>query len=349
MSSEKQKSEVFIQEKYIQLLENANTDLHKKSKVFTLKNILVYSVIMLGIVSFSIYLTLPKHTTDVFAKHLSVSQYNPNLLLIKGQGDTYYQVPENKEIKWVANNNLFIQINHNEIHFTATGTTSSNEYYTLITPKNKQYNLFLTDGTKIRVNEKSNISFTNNRFSKKNNVILQGEAYFDVAHNKEHPFIIQASKMEISVLGTEFNVQNYKENAFAKVALINGSVNVATRHNNKIIVPGEQATIRKNSNQIEVSQANLDEVLSWTSNSFSFSNKELSNIVKVVGAWYHVKFHIENDFINRIHFTGIIKKQDGLLHFLQILKYTEGINFEISNDTIKLTKKKNKLIINIHN
>jgi hypothetical protein len=330
------KSPEFIQDKYIQLLESANVELYKKSKTFSLKNILVYGGIVLGIVLISA-LILIDNSSDIFENHLVKTNFSIDKVLIQDQKGSYYEVP-NQNIKWLTGDGILIEINQNELHFTRIDKTIDSRNYTLYIPENKQFQLFLTDGTKIKVNQKTKISFTNNRKFSKKHVTLQGEAYFEVAHNANAPFKIEASDMQISVLGTEFNLQNYQENNAAQVALINGSVRVGTKNNYKLIVPGEQAIIRNNEQKINISQANFDKILSWTSSQLFFSKKELSKIADIVGEWYGVQIEIPNEAVKKIHFTGNIKKQDGLLHFLQILQYTEHIKYDIHNDTITLTK-----------
>jgi len=340
MSNQENKSPEFIQEKYIQLLESANIELHKKSKIFTLKNILVYSGIVAGLVVLLSFFYLRNTSDDIFKNHLIPTTYSQDVLLFKSTEGLYYKIPQKETLKWITNDGLFIEVNETEIHFTATKTLSNQNYYSIIVPQNRQYKLFLTDGTKIKLNENTTITFANTRNIDKNNVILQGEAYFEVSHNPAHPFKVQASNMHISVLGTEFNVQNYTQNNKAQVALVNGSVKVGTTNSSKLIVPGEQATVLNNTENIDVSMADFDNILSWTTHQINFSEKKLSEIVKVVGAWYHVSFDFSNEDMKEIHFTGNIKKQDGLLHFLQILQYTEGIDYKINNDTISLSKNK---------
>ncbi len=338
MSNQINKSPEFIQDKYIQLLESANLELHKKSKVFTIKNIFVYSSIVAGLLVLLSFIYLDNSTEDIFNNHLTKTALTTDVLLVKDAEGNYYKIPKDETIKWITNDGLFIEINEKELHFTATKTLSNHNYYSLIVPQNRQYKLVLTDGTKIKLNENTTITFVNTRNIEKNNVILQGEAYFEVTHNPAHPFRVQASDIQISVLGTEFNVQNYIQNNKTQVALVNGSVKVGTGNSNTFIVPGQQATIVNNTNNIAISDADFDSILSWTTHQLNFSEKKLSEIVKVVGAWYRVSFYFSDEDMKNIHFTGNIKKQDGLLHFLQILKYTEGINYKINNDTISLSK-----------
>ena len=341
MKSQKDKSPEFIRQKYIQLLEVSNIDLHKKSNPFSFKNISIYSTlftliaIIIGVISF-------KHATNInFDKYLTATQYNDKDILLESEKGVFYKITESTNQKWLAVNSLFININSKEISFIATKKRLTTNYQLWI-PHDKQYKLVLVDGTKIKLNGGSHICFNNNRDGKTTNVLIEGEALFNVSHINNQSFKIRASDMDIEVFGTSFNVSNYHENNFTSLALVDGSVKITNSQNkSQYIQPGQQATIYKENAELIVGKAALSDTLLWTAEQLHFSNETLDSILLKVGKWYGTQFIIEEPTIKHLQFTGSINKEDGLIHFLQKIQYTENVNYTIQNNTIRLNLDKN--------
>ncbi len=239
---------------------------------------------------------------------------------------------------------MFININSKEISFIATkkNTKKLTNNYQLWIPQDKQYKLVLVDGTKIKLNGGSHICFNNNRDGKTTNVLIEGEALFNVSHINSQSFKIRASDMDIEVFGTSFNISNYHENNFTSLALVDGSVKVTNSQNkSQYIQPGQQATIYKENAELIVGKAALSDTLLWTAEQLYFSNETLDSILLKVGKWYGTQFIIEEPTIKHLQFTGSINKEDGLIHFLQKIQYTENVNYTIQNNTIRLNLDKN--------
>lgn len=344
MKNQKDKSPEFIHQKYIQLLEASNVDLHKKSNPFSFKNISIYSGLFIIIVTFVGIISTKRSTNDNFDKYLTETQYNNKEILLESPKNIFYRITENTDQKWLADNNLFISVNSEEISFITTKESVKKKAnnYQLWIPQDKQYKIILVDGTKIKLNANSSISFNNNRDGKTTNVILNGEAFFNVSHIDNQSFKICASEMDVEVFGTSFNISNYTKNNFTSLALLDGSVKITNPQNkSQYVQPGQQATIYKESQELIVGKAALSDALLWTANQIYFSNEKLESILRKINKWYAVEFIIEESKIKKLHFTGSLKKEDGLIHFLQMLEYTENINYNIERDLIKLNINKN--------
>lgn len=345
MQEQKDKSPEFIQQKYVQLLEKSNVELHEKTNPFSYKNALVYfSVFFTIIVLGTGYYTI-RPNNDIFKDHLSTTNYNSKHVLLETKKGTYYQISENTDEKWLAHNGVFVNVNDKEITFTATKSIPEKRKttYTLWTPKDKQYTLINTDGTKVQLNSNTQLTFTNTRLSKYPNAVLKGEALFDVAHDSKNIYTISASDLNIEVYGTEFNVSNYQNNEFTQLALINGSVKVINPKNeSKYVKPGQQATLYKENHVLIIDDADFSKALAWRSDQFYFNDENLEEIAMKVALWYNTKFLYTDATIKNIHFTGTLKKENGLIHFLEMLQYTEGINYKINDKKVILFKKKNK-------
>jgi len=342
MESQHYKSPDFINQKYLELLEKSNRLLHKKGRTFSLKNLVVFSglfLVLITIVSLNVF----DFSQDSFKDHLLTTAFNDKNIIIQSQKGEFYKITKNTNQKWFAKNGLFITVNSSKIIFTDTQNKSHkmNDAYTLWVPKNKQYELVLADGSEIKLNENSQISFNNNRVSIKPQVVLSnGEAFFNVAHKHKQTFNIKASKMAVEVFGTSFNLKNKPNDTYTSVALIDGSVKVSNSLEESIYIkPGEQATIFQNSNNILVDKTALSEIPIWSAKQFYFADETLESILKKLSIWFNKEFIVKNDALNQIRFTGSLKKEEGLIPFLRVLQYTESINYTIKdNNTIILNK-----------
>jgi ferric-dicitrate binding protein FerR (iron transport regulator) len=328
-----------IDEQYIKLLEQSNVSLQKKSNIFSVKNALVYSGIFLfAFLVFAGYKTFFK-TDIIFQGHLKQVAYAPDKLLIQ-YGRHYYQIPEHKDLKWLVADALMVHINNQKLQFVNLSDVRpvNQQTYKILVPENRHYQVVLSDGTKIMLNEQTQLSFVNNRNTQKNNAVLQGEAFFKVTHNDHKTFKIKAGDMTVEVYGTSFNITNYSQRNLTQVALVKGSVKVKTRRQSKFIVPGQQAVLKPDKT-LEIKPANLSRITAWTDSSFYFKNKKLTEILSQLENRYQVQFIIKEPKIRDLKFTGKITRNDDLIQFLKMLEYTENIHYSIQNKQVILTKK----------
>jgi len=330
-----------IDQKYIELLEKSNVTLHKSRHLFHLRNLFIYIGIIAIIFSLTFFLRDFFRTNDVFKGHLNDVAFNQNKILVKTDDGVYYEINDSSNYKWLSENGVLINVNASELSFSTTEINQKNwdKYYSLIIPKNKKYSLKLIDGTEILINENSTVRFTNNKTERKTNIFLSGEAYFKVAHQKINPFLVEAFNVNIQVLGTEFNVNNYKQNKKTKVTLVEGSVLISNPSGHKKLKPGQEATVYNNKKGITIEENDFNESLFWTSDQFYFSDQSLDYIAHKLEQWYDVKFVFLKEPLKKLHFTGRIRKEDGLLHVLKLLEYSEGINYHINDTVISLSKK----------
>lgn len=346
MNDQLDKSPEFIQQKYIQLLEKSNIDLHNKYRLFPKKNTFILFGIIAVVILIATTFFINQSQTDIFKDHLLATSYNNNHIFLETKQGIFYQISKNTDKKWLADSGVFVTVNDQQISFTATNSIPEKwrTTYKLWIPKDKQYTLINADGTKVQLNSNSQFTFTNTRITKFPNGILIGEALFDVAHNPKQPYTIKASKMNIEVFGTEFNISNYQENNSTQLALIKGSVKVSSSKNgNHFIKPGQQATVFRDNETLVINDADFSKTLAWRSDQFYFNTQNLEEITKKVTIWYNVKFLFKDTSIKKLHFTGSLKKENGLIHFLEMLQYTEGINYKINNKEIILSKGNNSI------
>jgi|LGVF01.1.fsa_nt_gb hypothetical protein len=334
------KSDVFVNNAYVKLLENYASNKSQK-KVFTLKTIMKYAAAILLPIAITslVYTYNNQKPQDLFENHLLAEQYNPGEIQIRTNNGQYYSLPHNDQKSWITNNGLFVSVSNSEMKISKADNfvTNENDKYTVLVPRGLNYEVQLEDGTNVELNSSSQLAFNISK-SKFRKVSLDGEAYFDVVKDQTRPFIVHTKRMDIQVLGTEFNVSTYSSPNYYSTTLVEGSILVSTPNGNKrLIEPSEQARILLDDYKIDVHQVDVQNVVGWTSGRMIFRNETLEDLASKLSRWYNIQFIVDEKLKN-IQFNGTITKDKKLLHVLQMLKYTEGVDFKIGKDTIKLYK-----------
>lgn len=193
--------------------------------------------------------------------------------------------------------------------------------------------IVLPDGTKVWVNAGSKLSYDNNYGNKTRDVYLTGEAYFDVIHNSDKPFIIHTAKMDIKDLGTAFNVRCYPDEKKVETSLIRGSIEISLKDRPKekiYLKPSEKLTLLNEDNDVEkkvvnkikktedaiveplvaighltyLSKDNSVIETSWVENKLVFKGETFENVALKMERWYGVKIVINDNKLKQIHLTG---------------------------------------------
>ncbi|TCD03514.1 FecR family protein [Pedobacter psychroterrae] len=206
------------------------------------------------------------------------------------------------------------------------------EYNTISTPRGGQYRVILPDGTAIVLNSASSLKYPTSFSGARRTVELTGEAYFEVAHKPDMPFIVYSNLQSVEVLGTHFNISAYPDEADIKTTLLEGKVRINVGSKTPVILsPGEQATVIQNS--ISVSDVYPEDVIAWTKNVFVFNNEELGSIMRKISRWYDVEV-ICPDEIARIKFAGSVSRGKNIREVLKIMELTESIHFKFEERRI---------------
>ena len=190
-------------------------------------------------------------------------------------------------------------------------------YNTMSTPKGRQYQLTLPDGTKVWLNAASSIRFPTVFAGKDRSVQLSGEAYFEVAKNREMPFkVIALNNAEVEVLGTHFNVYAYESESVINTTLLEGSVRMTPfsitsnmADQGILLKPGQQARLavtEKTPVQL-IGNVDLDKVMAWKNGLFNFEDASLQEIMKQLERWYDIEVVYEKN-IPDIALTGKITR-----------------------------------------
>lgn len=204
---------------------------------------------------------------------------------------------------------------------------------TITTPRGGQYQIVLPDGTAVWLNAASSISFPTAFTGKERKVTITGEAYFEVARDKSKPFRVSVipregvtGGMEVTVLGTHFNINAYPDEDAIRTTLVEGSVVVRKAGAQMKIVPGEQASVAVNGAVFNKSHPDIEEVLAWKNGRFKFNNTGVVGIMRQIARWYDVEIKTEGD-LSAIRFSGGISRKDNIEKLLEILESEGRVKF----------------------
>lgn len=231
---------------------------------------------------------------------------------------------------------------NNEISYqTAPGATKDIPNNTLTNPRgSKVATLTLADGTRVWLNAGSSLTFPVAFTGKERTVSLTGEIYFEVASlrlpsGQTMPFKVHfpsaGKEGTIQVLGTHFNVNAYKDEATAKVTLLEGAVNIS-RGSDKILLKPEQQALLYNSNSKVLNRVDINEVMAWKNGLFIFKGEDINTIMRQIERWYNVEVQYEKPVTEKFYLK--MDRRTSVSNVFRILESTGGVHFRINGKKI---------------
>lgn len=245
------------------------------------------------------------------------------------QGNIKVQKLKNGLVAYLINNK---QVSPNDKAF----------YNTISTPRGGEYQVTLSDGTKVWLDAASSIRFPIVFTGNERKVSITGEAYFEVAKNEKMPFKVKAGLSEIEVLGTHFNVNAYEDEAFVRTTLLEGKVKISApalkgNLSPKFLLPGHQADLHKDGNIKVNTNADTEAAVAWMKGYFQFKSADMHSILRQVSRWYDADI-VYNGNVNT-HFTGQLNKNLDVLQLFKTLSLTNEVTFRTEGKKIIVSPK----------
>lgn len=208
----------------------------------------------------------------------------------------------------------------------------------LVVPNGGEYRLKLEDGSVVWLNSASELEFPAH-FSEQERVVrLKGEGYFKIQKDTLRPFRVETEKVTVKVLGTEFNLMAYADEAGVATTLVKGAVEVlASKGNSVCLRPGQQ--LLSDGKQMTVREVEVASVVSWIEGKFSFQNATLQEIMQQVGRWYDVKYTFVRGDLKNIRFSGAIQKFRPLSELFRMIEATAPVCFVVKGEQVVITDK----------
>ena len=215
-----------------------------------------------------------------------------------------------------------------------SGSAKEVAYNTLINPRgSNMIDMTLADGSRVWLNAGSSVTYPVAFVGKERKVSVTGEAYFEVAHNREMPFKVSKGETAITVMGTHFNVNAYDDESAIKVTLLEGSVAVSRQASVVKIKPGEQAILRQAQGDIDVAQhVDVEQVMAWKNGYFSFEDSDIKAVMRQLARWYDVEVIYQGGVSNDTY-GGRINRNSKASEVLTILE-RNGVHFKIQGKKI---------------
>ncbi len=230
-----------------------------------------------------------------------------------------------------AHNEGLVYNTETDNHPTISNTDTV--YNTLTTPRGGEYKVKLPDGTNVWLNSSSSLSYPVEFAGNERHVKLTGEAYFEVAKNKDKPFYVCVNNVCVKVLGTHFNIAAYADDSELTTTLLEGSVLITKNSKQRLLKPGQQAVVKNNADLINISDASINQVMAWKNGYFVFNDDNINTIMKKLSRWYDVDVEYQGSFENQ-RFGGTFYRSKGITELLNNLEKIGKVHFKITGRRI---------------
>jgi len=212
------------------------------------------------------------------------------------------------------------------------GQPAEVKYNTLIVPRGGEFSLELADGTRVWLNAESRLRYPVVFMGEERKVEMEGEVYFEVAKNREKPFIVTVNGVDIRVLGTSFNVSAYQEEVVT--TLVEGKVQLKRGDEQVVLSPNQQAIW--SDDKFKVKQVDARNYVLWKEGIFYFEDVDLERILDDMARWYNVNIFYMNSTLKKMKFSVEIKRYEDINEILRRIEQTKRVKFEIKDRTINV-------------
>ncbi|SMC58179.1 FecR family protein [Pedobacter africanus] len=284
------------------------------------------------------YALQPRHTLEPSAvlsaelNHIAPGSANAVLTLADGSKISLDSASKGR-IATQGNVALNRGADNRLVYTNGRDVTTTNMLNTIETPKKGEFQLNLPDGTKVWLNAASSLSYPVAFSGKERSVVLTGEAYFEVAHNKKMPFKVRTGTQELEVLGTHFNINAYGEGRGIRTTLLEGSVrlNQIGSTEKRLLKPGQMAVLRGET--FEVEPADTESEIAWKTGYFIFNEEEIQFVMQKISRWYDVNVTYSPGVLEKkLKFGGIVSRNRNLAVVLKTMERTGKVHFRLEGE-----------------
>ncbi|WP_169514456.1 FecR family protein [Gelidibacter mesophilus] len=309
-----------------------NTNLLKYAAVILLGGLLAYSVLNRDILSTSKDLELVENNIQIGTNKASLTLEDGSIVLLE-KGKLY----ENRNV-----NSNGDEIVYNEVDAESVLNMNDVKYNYLTIPRGGQFLVKLSDNTKVWLNSESQLKYPINFIegTSREVELIYGEAYFEVSPSALHngdSFQVISRGQKVEVVGTQFNVKSYKDEASIYTTLVEGEVLVSHADTKQTLRPNQQYAFNILDHKGLISNVNVYNEVSWRGGVFSFENKSLKEIMTVLSRWYDMNVIFENKDIENVEFVGVLYKDRSIESILKNIKSVGSIkSYEIRDRKVIL-------------
>jgi len=241
-------------------------------------------------------------------------------------------------IKWMRVAALFLLplLTAAGMYFYMTRDKTTQAPLIISVERGQKANITLPDGSKAWLNSQSKLTYTADFNVKTRELQLDGEAYFEVAHNAKKPFIVRSKDMAVEALGTCFGVKAYNEDHLISSILMRGKVRVTTPDGETILLPNDRVMYDKITHKKTQSKVtNATDFTGWIHNELRFENESLGEIATTIQRIYNVKIIFNSELLKNLRYTGTVNN-NSLESVLNIITLTSPVSFQINKQQVTL-------------
>ena len=288
------------------------------------------------------FLWMPRETPEVRVvqdlSSLFVQPQHQEVELVLSSGEKY-MLGEKDTTLTMADGKGSLQTKNKTLIMQVRPDAEANLYYTLNVPYGAEYDLVLPDGTKIYLNAGTTLRYPERFREGSREIYLIGEAYLEVAHDAENPFVVKTNDMDICVLGTTFNVNAYPEGKWVRTTLVEGKVEARCGDRHITMRPGTQVAYDKNTRETGYFPVDTRLYTSWKDGYYDFEDMELEELAQIFTRWYNVQIDFAEPELKNLRFSGRLKRYDSAEELFEMLDYVHRVTFSIENGRIVIRRK----------
>lgn len=264
-------------------------------------------------------------------KQATVARLSPVLTL--DNGEKYQLDPEEQTEIYVDEEVKAYQAGGGLIYDT-TARQEENKYNRIEVPRGSEYWIVLPDGTRVWLNAATELKYPVAFHAKERRVYLKGEAYFEVAPDKNRPFYVETEEVKIRVLGTVFDVNTHYTRG-VRTVLVEGAVALEWGDQKEIrMKPGELADFDRTTTEVTLKEVDVTSYISWKEGYFVFEDEPLEEIMHTLSLWYDKEFLFVGKRSRALHFSGHIKRYERIETILSAITDVTGVEFRMNGQII---------------
>jgi len=260
-----------------------------------------------------------------------------NAILTLASGETIVLNSAKNGRVAIQGNAVVNKTKEGQLVYVPGGVPDAIAYNTITTPRGGEYELTLSDGSRVWLNAASSIRYPTVFTGDKRAVEITGEVYLEVAKMKNRPFIVSSKDQQVEVLGTHFNINAYSDEPLTKTTLLEGRVKVSVpqvRHS-VLLSPNQQAL--SSGQELKVATANVEEVVAWKNGYFRFNNDDIHSVMRKLSRWYDFEFVFDGSLPNE-GYNGTISRYKNINQVLAMLEYSNAIHFKIEGRRVTVMR-----------
>ena len=264
-------------------------------------------------------------------KQATVARLSPVFTL--DNGEKYQLDPEEQTEIYVDEEVKAYQAGGGLIYDT-TARQEENKYNRIEVPRGSEYWIVLPDGTRVWLNAATELKYPVAFHAKERRVYLKGEAYFEVAPDKNRPFYVETEEVKIRVLGTVFDVNTHYTRG-VRTVLVEGAVALEWGDQKEIrMKPGELADFDRTTTEVTLKEVDVTSYISWKEGYFVFEDEPLEEIMHTLSLWYDKEFLFVGKRSRALHFSGHIKRYERIETILSAITDVTGVEFRMNGQII---------------